>query len=467
MGEESGKPRLPFLNRLRQKAGIDRAVALTLFGSGWNALAGAVTILLIAHFLTPIQQGFYYTFSGFLSATVLFELGLSYVILQFASHERARLEWTAEGLLTGDMDAKTRLALMLRISLLWYGAVSLLVVAIGLPAGLLFFRLHTPPGLHIAWQAPWIWVAVVSAGTLALSPLLAVLEGCGLVAEIAALRATQSFAASLLLWLTLSLHWGLFAAPVPGVVMIVCGGGWLWHRKRAFLRDIVSLAQAMRARSASTFHWRTDVWPFQWRIALSGISSYFIFQVFTPVLFATHGPVAAGQMGISLSITGSIAGLALAWVSTKSQPFGTLIAAENWQTLDSLFFPTLWRSWIVAAAGGSLFWAAAWFLSHQGYPISHRLLPLLPLGLLTATATVNHGLSAQALYLRAHKREPFLALSVGTAGMVGLCDLLLGRPFGATGMMLGYFLICLISLLVGTWIFIARRQQWHAAPSRG
>ena len=450
--------------RLLQRAGIDRAVGFTILGRGWNALAGLVTLLLMTRFLSPVEQGFYYTFSGFLGATILFELGLSFVILQFASHEWAKLEWTDAGILTGDPEAKTRLALMLQVSLRWYCVLALLIVATLLPAGLLFFRQHTPPGVSVSWQLPWIWISTVTAGTLALSPLLAALEGCGLVAEIAALRARQSVASSLLLWLFLCLHGGLYAAPLPGLVMMAFSGSWLWGRKRAFLRDILAYGKAAQADGNAVFRWRTEIWPFQWRIAFSGVSSYFIFQLFTPVLFATHGAVAAGQMGLSLSITGAIASLALSWLSTKSQPFGTLIAARNWAKLDGIFFPTLWRSWTVAALGGAVFWGTAWFFRHQGYPLSERLLPPLPLGLLTATTVLNHVVGAEALYLRAHKQEPFLALSVGTAALIALCDIVLVRPYGAVGMMLGYFVINLVGGLgVGTGIFITKRRQWHSA----
>ncbi len=43
--------------------------------------------------------------------------------------------------------------------------------------------------------------------------------------------------------------------------------------------------------------WRREVWPFQWKIAVSWLCDYFIFQLFTPVLFAFRGPVEAGQDG--------------------------------------------------------------------------------------------------------------------------------------------------------------------------
>ena len=450
---------------LLRKAGIDRAVGMTLLGNGWSGVSGLVTLLLLTHFLTPVEQGFYYTFAGFLSATVLFDLAVSYVALQYASHERAHLEWTPQGTLTGDPVAKMRLASLLRMSLLWYGVVALVIIAAWIPAGLLFFGRHAPPVTTVAWEVPWIWITVVSAGTLALSPLLAVMEGCGLVAQIATLRTVQNVASSFLLWLALLLGWGLYAAPMPGMTILICGLGWIGWKQRPFLRDLLSPA-AITGGGGAVFRWREEVWPFQWRMALSGICGYVIFQMFTPVLFAARGPVEAGRMGLSLTIMQVIASLAMSWMTTKMQRFGTLAAGQHWAEMDHLFFSNLWRSWAVAAAGVTAFCLLALLVSHLGYPISRRLLGPLPLALLGATTIVNHAVGAQALYLRAHRREPMLGVSLAVAALVGASNLLLPRQYGATGMMLGYLLVTLFVGLGGaTWLFVTNRRRWHLAPS--
>src|SRR6185369_3301792 len=83
--------------------------------------------------------------------------------------------------------------------------------------------------------------------------------------------------------------------------------------------------------------WRREIWPFQWRIALSWLCGYFIFQIFTPVLFAFQGPVTAGQMGMSLTISSGIGSIAVAWMSTKAPVYGGLIARGEIGELDRIF----------------------------------------------------------------------------------------------------------------------------------
>jgi len=78
-------------NWLRTVLGLDRAVGFTVLARFWGSAAGLVTVLLIARFLTPAEQGYYYTFGSPVAIQMIFELGFSFVILQMASHERARL----------------------------------------------------------------------------------------------------------------------------------------------------------------------------------------------------------------------------------------------------------------------------------------------------------------------------------------------------------------------------------------
>src|SRR6202162_208341 len=87
---------------LRTVLGLDRAVGFTVLARFWGSSAGLVTVLLIARFLTPAEQGYYYTFGSLVAIQMIFELGFSFVILQLASHERAQLSISDDYRITGD-----------------------------------------------------------------------------------------------------------------------------------------------------------------------------------------------------------------------------------------------------------------------------------------------------------------------------------------------------------------------------
>lgn len=441
---------------LLRLAGIDRAVAYVLFTRIWSLGAGPVTLFFVATFLSPEEQGYYYTFGSVLALQGLFELGLTYVVLQFASHEKARLAWTSEGTLEGDETAKARLSSLLRKAFMWNGWVGGLLIATVLPAGLFFFDHYQPSVAQVAWHLPWVWATMVTAGIVVVTPLFALLDGCGLVAEIAALRLRQIILGNALAWLVFALGGGLLAAPVLNTVALLWGIGWLLLRKRRFFIDLVTY------QGEVAINWRKEVWSFQWKIALSGVCGYLIFQLFNPVLFAFHGAAAAGRMGMSMALVNSLAGMASAWIYTKVAPYGGLIANRDFKTLNRMFYLSLWQSTLFITVSEAALWVVTFAVHRFGQPLSQRLLEPMPFALLAATTVISHIVTAEAVYLRAHKREPFLGVSLVSACLSVASTWFLGRQFGATGMLFGFFFVTLVvGLGAGTWIFRRKRRLWH------
>lgn len=444
------------VSRLLAWAGIDHAIGWTAGARVWSIVAGPVTLLLIASRLSSAEQGFYYTFASVVALQVFVELGLSFVLQQFASHEMPFLEWRADGTLGGDPAAQARLAALLRKATSWYGIASVVLAAGLLIGGTLF--LASKPSPVTGWLIPWFCVAIAASLSLSLTPLFTVLEGCGRIADVARVRTFQAIAGNAAAWTTLLGGGGLFAAPAVSTAVLVVGAVWLYAARRKFFRGLFAVRGEEDALS-----WSREVWPFQWRVAVSFMSGYFIFQLFTPVLFASEGPVSAGRMGMSFVVVSAMFTIAMSWVSTKVPVFGGFIARREFAALDALFFPTLWRSLIVMALGCAAFFGGVLWLRAIHHPWAQRVLDPLPLGLFILTTLANYVLYAEAVYLRAHKEEPFLKLTLTSAVLVATSTVVLGRLYGAAGMMAGFFAITtLFTLGAGTWIFVSKRKEWHS-----
>lgn len=437
--------------------GVDRAIAYTLIGRGWSVIAGPLTLVLIARFLLPEEQGFYYTFGSVIALNIFFELGLTQVLLQFASHEKAHLEWTSLRTLSGPEVAKMRLAALLKLALKWYSVAAVLVLLLVLPAGLVFFSRNSAPNAAIAWRTPWIWLATASALNLLVAPLFAILEGCGKISQIASMRVGQSVLANLGLWVTLLCHGALFAGPVFQTINLVVGMAWLLSRYGRFFKTMLQTDVAQ-----APFHWWAEVWPFQWRIAISWLSGYFVVQFFTPVLFASHGPVVAGQMGMSLSLCTAVLGASIAWMTTKMSPFGVLVANKQWHDLDILFSRTLRQSLLVFFTVAVALWVSMAVLHHYRSSLSGRIVTPLAFAFLLISTMMNHIGFCEALYLRAHKTEPFVLLSVTAGVLTGSSTYLLAGPFSTLGVSAGYVMCCTLGLVWGSQIFFKKRKEWHA-----
>lgn len=442
---------------LRTKVGIDKPIAFTVMARIWAGVAGIVTLVLIARFLTPAEQGYYYTFGSLVALQIVFELGFSFVIQQMASHESAHLTISADEEIQGDLVPRARLASVLQKAVRWYSSAAVLLAGFLIVAGIYFFASHKQPGISVHWRAPWCVTAIAAAITFQLDPVLSFMEGCGYVANVARVRLAQAACGNLLAWTGLISHHGLFTPALMITGNVCVSSVWLYRRRKLLLG-------LLRYKpGAHGIRWGREVWHFQWRIAVSWLCGYFIFQLYNPVLFAYKGAAVAGQMGMSLSVCAALQSVSVSWINTKTPRFGAFIARREYAELDNLFFRALKQSFSVCTAGALVAWFTDLYLNWAHLRLAHRILDPISFGILLLTVMLNNVINAEALYLRAHKQEKFLALSIAGAVLVGCSTYFLGKTYGPLGIALGSLAVGLMmGFPLGTWTFLKYRRLWHA-----
>jgi hypothetical protein len=446
------------LHLLKLWIGLDRAILFTVMARFWQAFSGLVTLFLITRFLSVSQQGYYYTFFSIVALQIVFELGFSFVILQLAAHERAYLTFLPDGRIEGDPVAHARLASVLHKAVYWYMVAGVLMAAALVPAGLWFFSAHPTAGVAVGWRLPWLSLVLTAMLAFQIDPVFSFLEGCGFVAQVAQRRFTQAILGSALAWSAMILHHGLYAPALVILGQVAVGLGYLLSNRHRKL-----LGGLLRYPVGEHFvGWRNEIWPFQWKIAISWMCGYFIYQLFSPVLFAYQGAEAAGRMGMSLNVATGIGSIAIAWMNTKASPFGALVARGEFKQLDHLFFRTLKQSTAVLVFGSGLFLILLALYGHCVPRFSARLLPLWVVGILLMGTILNHIVFSEALYLRAHKEEPFLGQAVISAILIASLTLFLGKYYGANAIVLGLFIQgVLFGFPYATYIFVTKRKNWH------
>lgn len=434
--------------------GLNPAIVFALSQRAVQGIAGFITIWLVASHLSVDQQGFYYTFASLIALQIFFELGLGFVIAQFVSHEFAHLTWDKTGL-NGESEAGGRLRKLIVLSLKWYSAAALIMCVVVVTAGILFFQ-HSPNSPNVNWLAPWIALVILTAINLLTVPLYALVEGSGQVAEFYKFRLVQTVISALSVWLALTAGAGLWATAVSALSNLVVGAVWLAVTQRRFLSAIYKTP-----RGAGSVSWKNDLWPMQWRIALSWMSGYLLSQLFTPLLFHYQGPETAGRMGITLAVTTMVGLAAITWINVQLPSFGRMIAKHDWANLDQSFRRAL-------TASSAIFVVLALMMSILSYMLPYtrlagRFLPVTEIILLFCAGILNHFTASFALYLRAHKKEPFLILSLIGAALMACVALLAAKNYGSSGLVLGIFLVHLIfgfpTALI-TWTILKKR--WHS-----
>jgi hypothetical protein len=438
--------------RLKHLFGVDRAIAFTVLARAIQILGSTGTVLLILRFLSPVEQGYYYTLLSLVSLQVVFELGFSFVILQMAAHECAHLTLHGDGRIEGDAVAHDRLASILQKTLRWYLVAAVILCVTLLPVGAFFFSRHTHTMTPVAWHGPWVVAVLATAVLFLLNPFFSFLEGCGLVWQVGRMRFGQALLGAAMSWAALLAHHGLYS---PSMVIIGYAGVSLAfvYSQRHLCLGLLRYPVGERAVS-----WRSEVWPFQWKIAVSWICAYFTIQIFTPVLFAYRGPAEAGQFGLSLSITTYLSTLMLAWMSTKATPFGQLVVRADFQQLGRLFSRTLRKALILLVLLAAMCEGATVAVQYWSPGLSARMVSPKIFVLLLLTAVSGFVVQSMAIYLRSFKREPFLVQSVVIAALSVLLSLLTVKAFGTTGIALSYFLCTgIVGLILAVTIF----RSWH------
>lgn len=434
---------------------MDGAVALTFGARAVNILGSTGTVILIARFLSKVEQGYYYTLLSLVSLQVVFELGFSFVILQMAAHDSSRVVISSNGAVTGDPVAHGRLASTLQFCLHWYTAAAVLMAGLLSTSGLFFFSRHDVAGGEVHWAAPWFAAVLLSSVGLWCLPFTSFLEGCGHIRAVAGLRLKQALSGSSLAWMGMMIGHGLYSPALVIAAQVLTAMYFMFGHRHLLLG-------LLRHRSGENkVVWSQEVWPFQWRIATSWMCTYFTAQIFIPVLFACRGPVEAGQMGMSLSITGYMANLVLPWMTTKAALFGKMIAGHEYRAMDRLFLRTLAQALgvfsmiAIAACGGIV------LLNVVMPRLAARMLPLHLFTLLIVASGANCVIQSLATLLRSFRREPFLGQSIFAAAITLALVTLTARVWGNTGVAASYAgATAAIALPIALIIFAQTRRNY-------
>ncbi len=449
------------IKQVAKRIGMDGAIAYSSSARIIQAAANFIVLFFIASLLSPAEQGFYYTFGSIAGIQVFFELGFTGIMTQYVAHEAVHLKLNESNTYEGEEKYISRLAYLIRFCLKWYSVITVLFFIIVVIVGFVFFNRYDVDGETVSWKGPWVLMSVATAIKLFQTPFNSILIGLGKVKEMNKVLFFQQ------LFIPSSLILGLFLGLklyVVGFSILVGVCTWFFFvLKSQHLQILYNLWIHPITEKIS---YMKEIFPYQWKIALSWISGYFIFQLFNPVLFATEGAVVAGQMGMTISILSGIQALALSWQNTKVPVYSGYIELKQYNELDRLFNLTTRQMLFVSFSLNFLFVLLIIIVGHFditifGIDLANRVLQIPMLVLMSLAIFLNQIIYSWATYLRCHKQEPFLVLSVVEGLACLLSTLLLGKLFGLHGIVIGYLIIIIIQTFWAYSIFNHKKKEWH------
>lgn len=437
-----------------ERLGIDFHVLYTLFSRAWLIAAGGVTILIVPHFLSAVEQGFYYTFAGLLGLSVFFELGLNQVLIQTVGREIPFIEKSGNGY-AGKSDSLDRLSSLAILISRWYRAAAALFW-VGLSFGGYFFFRARNQLPEQQWLTPWLLLSFAGAANLYFSPQLAVMEGLGRVGNIARFRLFQSVVGYSLMWGALALGAGLYSVVTVQLTASILYIGLMrkWFPEVHWLRNRTIECDEDR------LVWRRDILPFQWRIALSWISGYFIYQFITPIVFVRLGASDAGKLGMALNIFSAITTVGVSWVVANSSKFAGYVSQGDRIRLDSEHRSLLKKAvtfTLLAAIGVLLGLKALDLLELQ---LMKRLPDFVALTALAAACIGNTAIIGLALYMHAHGKDPLVFPSLA-CGVLTVLSVYVASQYNIIAVCYAYLFVVVVVFVPWTSMVFRRfRKTW-------
>ena len=254
----------------------------------------------------------------------------------------------------------------------------------------------------VQWKLPWFFIVLFTALNFVILALLSIFEGCGYIQSIYRMRLNQTICSSVFAWLALYCGFGLYIPAISAIVATFFGLFWLNNHCFNIMRQFYRF---WRTNSFVCNIWKQEILPLQWRIAVSWVSGYFIFQMLTPLAFKFYSPVAAGKIGMSLNIINMLLTISLSWINTKMPEFGGLIAKNKVKELNEKYLQAHYRSCVFFILIAVVFIMTAHFLNALGISISERMLDVKMLVVLSLGTLGRHVIGSQAYYIRSYNLE--------------------------------------------------------------
>jgi len=435
------------MNKSRVKAlivdiiGLESAVAWININSLWSLVKGPLSIYFLVKYLTPQQQGIWYTFGSLSALTTFAELGFTLIISQFVSHEYAKLELRNNALQGSQFDLD-RIVSLIRYALKFYSLV-VPSAAIGLAVfGFIYFNKESANIL-----TAWLLYSIVGGLNLFVTLLYSIYRGLDRVAVIQRNLFISTIILTFVNWLLLYLGFQIWSLAISGLVGIIISIFLLYRISGSFWLQI------FKHQIIHKFKWFKEIIVLQSKYAITFASGYMIFYLYVPTVYKFQGQIAAGQLGMTLALIQALQGFSSAWLTSRGPQINILVANNDRVKLYRLILRSTIISCTIFIIGASAIILFIYFLSfYEKYSIRFLSLPVLVLILLYQFVPTM--LSSISTYLRAHKKEPHLALSIVISILVVGSLFIILPHYGLFGLMISINIIFwLISIPWILWLF--------------
>lgn len=430
----------------------DKNLINTALNQLYKLISGPMMLLFIPLFLTQEEQGYWYTFTSLAALAIFADLGFSNIILQFAAHEFAFLRFKRNGEIEGDYVHLRKLADFFRFSVKWLGVIVSIVFPLIILYGFYFINLKEDE--NITWRIPWLIYAFSSAIVFVYSSLLYFFEGCNSVAKVEFIRFKISLITSTIVLIGLFFEIKLYALALSLLISFLYGLFMLYKNFNIAMRQLWKISREQY------YSWKKEFFNLIWRYALSWCSGYFIFQIFVPLSFNYYDSIFAGKVGLSNSIWLAVMSISNIFLVAKTPYINMLISKKMWLELD-ITLKNIFIKLIGTYILGLISFFVLYITLYNKIFIFQRLLDKYTMLMLSVCWLLQLIVNFMAVYLRAHKKEPLMYVSIFCAVYVSISTFFIVNNYPNEYLFLGFLTSFIFVLPISIYIFyLQRKEDW-------
>jgi O-antigen/teichoic acid export membrane protein len=441
-----------FISRVQSIFGIDRDIAWILINKFFAAIKAPIIVFFIIRYLTPVEQGTWYTFTSLGALSMFAELGFAGIMTQFISHEFAHVE-EINGRLVGDRKRLDRIIGLIRFSVRLYFIVIPIAIFILTVIGFFYFGKKFD-NIYCAW----ILFSIVGGLSLFSSLLQAIYQGLDKI------RVTQqnvvlgSLFTTVFMVIFLNFNAGIWALVMGNLLGFVFMIAFLYKAATSIWRQI------LKHTIENAFDFFSEIFSLQWKYALTFVSGFFIFYLFVPAIYKYESHELAGQFGITMTIVSAITSIGYAWVSSKVPKFNIMVARRQRVELSGQFKNASTRGVVIYAILSAIFlFTLAAMNKYQIY--NTRFLSLKYSSLLLVAQLPTLLIGNFGVYLRSHKEEPYYLLSLWS-GLISIVAAVIILPSFGFEIFLITIVLANLFLVLPPAFYIYRLFKDRIYPSK-
>lgn len=374
----------------------DKALFNTFLNQLWRIVSGPLTLVLIPICLTPVEQGYWYTFISLSALAIFADLGFSNIVVQFVAHEFAFCSFDKNGILSGDEMHLQKIADLFRFCIKW---MSFLVVIV-FPCILLYgVYILNSQNNTIDWVTPWLIYGSFSGLMFIYTIVFSFFEGCNLIEQIQFCKFKIGIGVTLITLIGLLFNLKLYTLAASYICSVFLG---FYFINKYFRKNIKLL---WNLSSVKKYSWSKEFFSLLWRYAISFSSSYFITQAFTLIAFHFANESFAGRVGISLTIWAVAYNISNSFILSNTTNFNILVGNKNFSELNKLFKKSFFRSIGFFVIVGILFFGV-FYNAYEFIYFFKRFISPFGMFILYLSYLLYFIVNSINIYVRSYKKEP-------------------------------------------------------------